>query len=82
MDKTCDLKFQSKGTWERIPLSQALTLAKGREMRCQECHGQVRPFVTGKNGEVAHFEHAERNPGCSLGDCFDGSKRMHLKAMT
>jgi hypothetical protein len=26
---------------------------------------------------AAHGEHFRRNKGCSLGDCFDGVKRMH-----
>lgn len=30
---------------------------------------------------AAHFEHFERHPGCSLGDCFDGNRRPHPGAL-
>ena len=48
-------------------------------MRCIECQGRVRAHATGKNGAVAHMEHEHRNYGCTRGDCFDGTKRMHEK---
>ena len=35
----------------------------------------------GKNGEAAHFEHDENNPGCYLGYNFDGTKRMHRRPL-
>ena len=37
--------------------------------------------MEGADGQEAHFEHDERNKGCSLGDCFDGTKRMHRKPL-
>ena len=33
-------------------------------------------------GIASRFEHYERNPGCSSGDCFDGTRRRHPKALT
>jgi hypothetical protein len=79
MDYFCEIK--SFGCWEQIPLEQALGMPKDRLMRCPECHGRVRAHSTGKNGEAAHFEHHERNPGCSLGHYFDGTKKLHRKVI-
>ena len=53
----------------------ALRLGRALTYRCIECGGQVRAHATGKDGSTGHFEHAGRNQGCSLGDCFDGTKR-------
>jgi hypothetical protein len=55
--------------------------AKGSPDALPECHGRVRAHSTGKNGEAAHFEHHERNPGCSLGHYFDGTKKLHRKVI-
>jgi len=75
----CELKV--RGVWTRITLEDALRLDKDRIKRCLECQGQVRAHQAGKNGEAAHFEHYERNPGCSLGHFFDGTPRMHRKPL-
>lgn len=32
---------------------------------CDECGRAVRAHKTGTNGQAAHFEHKERNYGCS-----------------
>lgn len=50
--------------------------------RCKECHGRVKLMCAGPNGvPQAHPEHYARNRGCSLGDCFDGTARMHVNAI-
>jgi hypothetical protein len=43
--------------------------------------GAVKPHKEGKNGEAAHFEHKEQNPGCSKGFFFDGDQRKHKKQL-
>ena len=80
MAEVCEVKI--RGKWEQIALDDALRLDSGRVKRCPECHGQVRAHKPGKDGMVAHFEHFERHPGCYLGDCFDGRRRPHRKALT
>jgi hypothetical protein len=70
-----------RGEWQRITLQDALRLDKDRLKRCPECYGRVRAHSVGKNGEAAHFEHFEQNPGCYLGHNFDGTKRSHRKPM-
>lgn len=70
-----------KGQWQTITLEQALRLDKSRRMRCPECHWQVKAHAVGKNGQRPHMEHETRNSGCSRGDCFDGTRRMHPKAL-
>ena len=77
---TCELKL--RGEWTTITLEDALRLDKDRLKRCPECHGKVRAHGVGKNGEAAHFEHDEKNPGCYLGNYYDGIKRMHRRPMT
>lgn len=37
------------------------------DCRCLECGEPVRPHKAGSHGS-AHFEHARRNPACSLSD--------------
>jgi hypothetical protein len=71
----CEVKVG--GDWKRLTLDQALELDPSRLKRCPECHGQVRLHKASIDGMVAHFEHYERNPGCSLGDCFDGNPKLH-----
>ena len=69
------------GVWREISIHEALPL-KGRvPMRCLECHGPVRPHAGAKDRSLdAHFEHLQRHPGCSLGDCFSGSRSVHPHA--
>jgi hypothetical protein len=71
----CEVKVW--GDWKHLTLDQALELDPSRLKRCPECHGQVRLHKASIDGMVAHFEHYERNPGCSLGDCFDGNPKLH-----
>jgi hypothetical protein len=68
-------------SWNLIGIDTGLTMPKERRMRCPECHGKVWPHKEGTNAQKAHFEHDERNTGCSLGNCFDGTKRRHRKPM-
>jgi hypothetical protein len=71
----CEVKVW--GDWQHITLEQALDLDPGHLKRCPECQGQVRLRQASIDGLVAHFEHYEQNPGCSLGDCFDGNPKSH-----
>jgi hypothetical protein len=71
----CEVKVW--GDWKRLTLAQALELDPSHLKRCPECHGQVRLHEASIDGMVVHFEHYERNRGCSLGDCFDGNPKMH-----
>jgi hypothetical protein len=42
-----------------------------------KCHGRIRLHRAGPNGQPgAHAEHMRRNPGCPLGDCFNGTFHM------
>jgi hypothetical protein len=77
--ESCELK--AFGKWEAIELSQALKMPRERLMRCPECWGRVRAHAAGKDGQVAHFEHYENNPGCSLGFNFNGTRRKHKKVL-
>jgi hypothetical protein len=61
--------------WEIVSVHEALKIAEPK-MRCPECEGAVRLHRTSDDGTVpAHAEHRKRNPGCSLGDCFDGKPK-------
>jgi len=71
----CEVKVW--GDWKRLTLDQALELDPSHLKRCPECHGQVRLHKASIDGMVVHFEHYERNQGCSLGDCFDGNPKLH-----
>ncbi len=76
-------EIRSKGSWERVTLSAALRLDSSRIKRCPECHGQLRIRKAVVRGvKISYFEHYEPNPGCSFGDCFDGTRRPHPKALT
>ena len=69
------------GQWQWIALTDASRLAPSKLKRCSECHGQVRVFRVIGDRMIVHFEHYEPNSGCSLGDCFDGVRRRHPKAL-
>jgi hypothetical protein len=74
----CEVKV--RGAWVTISLRDALTLDKDRIKRCPECHGRLRAHGIGRNGEAAHFEHYEANPGCMWSYTYDGgAQRMHRK---
>lgn len=63
-------------SWAVISVEEALKL--GDVIRsCKECHGPIRLHRAGTGGTPrAHAEHQKRNPGCPLGDCFDGTFRF------
>jgi hypothetical protein len=62
--------------WQTISAVDALKLAEPR-LRCPECKGAVGLFRASSNEALPdRAEHKKRNPGCSLGDCFDGIKRQ------
>ena len=67
------------GGWRWTTIDEALRLGRTLTYRCAECWGQVRAHVAAADGiNPAHFEHRERNPGCSLIPVnFDGTKRRH-----
>ena len=76
----CEVRV--RGQWIRISLEDALRLDKDRLKRCPYCHGRVRAHATGKNGEVAHFEHYEAYSGCMWCYKYDGGgQRMHRKPL-
>jgi hypothetical protein len=68
-------------TGKRVPAWVDISVAKARQLadvtvRCIECHGPIRLHAPGPhNVPRAHAEHRSRFAGCSLGDCFDGTKR-------
>jgi uncharacterized protein YlaI len=74
----CEVRVQ--GEWALVELSQALKLDPVRIKRCPECHGQVR-LIKASRSAAAHFEHYEPHTGCASGDCFDGLRRPHPKAL-
>jgi hypothetical protein len=62
--------------WKTIPASEALKIPEPR-LRCPECKGAI--GLRRKSEDDAkpdRAEHKARNPGCSLGDCFAGTKRL------
>ncbi len=62
--------------WKTIPVSDALKLADPH-LRCPECKGKVGLIRASTDGvTVNRAEHRKRNKGCSMGDCFDGEKRL------
>lgn len=62
--------------WQTISAVNALKLAEPR-LRCPECKGAVGLFRGSMNEAMPdRAEHKKKNPGCSLGNCFDGIKRL------
>ena len=67
--------------WQRLPVIEALRLQEDK-FRCPECLGQVRLHRASVEKEMAeHGEHFRKNEGCTLGDHFDGKKRLHPKPL-
>jgi len=63
--------------WQRMPVTEALRLQEDK-FRCPECLGQVRLRRASADNETAdHGEHFRKNEGCSLGEHFKGTKRIH-----
>ncbi len=62
--------------WETVSVFEALKMADPM-LRCSECHGAVRLHRAAADGSVTeHADHRKRNPGCSLGEHFTGTKKM------
>jgi len=62
--------------WNTIAAEDALKLAEPR-LRCPECKGAIGLYRRSEDGAMPNRgEHKARNRGCSLGDCFDGIRRM------
>jgi len=67
------------GRWKVAAVASLIAHRREIRVRCQECHGAIKLHRLGKRGtHRAHAEHLKRNPGCSLGDCFDGTHRPAL----
>ncbi len=61
--------------WHTVAASIAIRMADPR-LRCPECKGAVGLYSSSENGRMPErAEHRQRNEGCSLGDCFDGTLR-------
>lgn len=61
--------------WQTISADEALKIAEPR-MRCPECKGAVGLFRRSEDdAKPNRAEHKKKNPGCSLGDCFDGVRK-------
>jgi hypothetical protein len=62
--------------WKVTPASEALKLAEPR-LRCPECKGAVGLVRKSEDDATPNrAKHKVMNPGCSLGDHFDGVKRL------
>jgi|GEM_PF-842439 len=55
--RAADADIEIKGEIVRVTIEKALTMDPGRDFRCVECKGKVRPFKEGRDGHPAHFEH-------------------------
>jgi hypothetical protein len=65
--------------WQSVPVEEALR-DRDDTFRCPECHGQV-TLLSASETFVAHGEHRSGHKGCSLGDCFDGARSAHPRAL-
>lgn len=64
--------------WQTIFAADALKLAEPR-LRCPECKGAVGLFRRSADEAMPdRAEHKKKNPGCSLGNHFDGVKRLAM----
>ena len=75
----CEIKIGD--IWKSEKVANVLESRAGGDdlvgrLRCRECRGPVRAHNASGAAE-AHFEHHDRHKGCSLGDCFDGTRRRH-----
>lgn len=62
--------------WTTMSADKALKLAEPR-LRCPECKGAIGLFRRSQDGAMPNRgEHKVRNPGCSLGDCFNGIRQL------
>ena len=71
----------SSGSWIVVPVESILNV-QGLTIRCLECKGPIRLHGAGRMGKPrSHAEHKQHFPGCSLGNCFDGSHRLNPNAI-
>ena len=62
--------------WATIVADDALKLAEPR-LRCPECKGAIGLFRRSEDGALPNrAEHKAKNRGCSLGNCFEGVRKM------
>lgn len=79
--KWCGSTEERTFGWQVIAVHDGLRL-RDEVFRCPECFGRVRLMSASSNPPMAaHGEHFRRNKGCSLGDCFDGVKRIHTSPL-
>ena len=65
--------------WNTISADDALKLAEPR-LRCPECKGAIGLFRRSDDGAMPNRgEHKVKNRGCSLGDCYEGVRRIAVK---
>jgi hypothetical protein len=76
---TCDVWRGNR--WEEIDMAEALDIRSEYQMRCCECHGQVRAHRRANNGMQAHFEHRTAHHGCSRSTKFAGKRSPHPEVM-
>ena len=70
------------GQWVASTIEDALGTLSGHDMRCTECHGQVRAHKAYNNGVAAHFEHYNAHAGCSqISSTFSGVHSPHPNAL-
>jgi hypothetical protein len=69
-DPAIELQVFANGAWHGVSTDVALTLAKTRTMRCEDCDGAVRMHreSRGKIHIPAHAEHLARHEGCPRSD--------------
>lgn len=67
--------------WQRMSVTEALRF-QDETFRCPECLGKVKLHAASAEKDLAAYgKHLVKNPGCSIGDCFDGVKRLSIKPL-
>lgn len=64
------------GDWHLIPV-EALQGDDSFLIRCPECRASIKLVQEAKDGQHAHFDHAKRNPECTLGNAL-GKKLKYV----
>lgn len=68
----------ANGAWHGLSLDDALTLAKKRTKRCEDCDGEVRVMREGP-GSPAHAEHVHRHEGCPRSDVWKNGPKIRSR---
>jgi hypothetical protein len=76
MNRNTECEIEENSGWRAISVVEALERDRSEPKRCPECHGRVRVEKSGGK-TPAHYEHMEKNDGCSHSYRFDGRRRMH-----